>query len=427
MNPEQQYLNKCLISIVDKLNWGNSNEWKNSHFNRLSKQIFNASNIVISPRTLRRLYDNQAGHKYNPQIETKNALAIFIGFESWDHYLSSQPRSADKLLNQEKYEQSTKKNIRLPGSLPELILIIIGMAIFILSALFFYNRYLNHPVFTFYAADTIGMTPLNVTFFYDVSKVRSDSIYINFGNKRTWYKVSKEKNRVQHVYMAPISTYASLIIDSKVVKKISVFAQSNGWETGVIDDNNFYPVKYAIQTGNPSYIYIPEEEFRSLGSIINRKNCFSKFLIVRDFNISMDSSSIEIRMKADEEMTEVKCQEIAMVIKGKTNRITIHFVTPGCQHNLRIEISDFGISGINEILSDFEKDIRLWHIIRLEIRDLVASVFFDDVKIYTAGYTKLIGDIEAIYIKASGRGALDYVRLYNLNDSLVYAEEFNGK
>jgi hypothetical protein len=46
----------------------------------------------ISPDTLKRLFGKTKTYRsYNPQLETKNALALFIGYEGWEDFKKRQP------------------------------------------------------------------------------------------------------------------------------------------------------------------------------------------------------------------------------------------------------------------------------------------------------------------------------------------------
>ncbi len=90
---ESFYLNKCLQHLQEKLLWGVSKSWTNKEFEKLSEQIFDASRIHISVVTLKRLFGRAKTYKkeYNPQLETKNALAIFLGYKSWQEYKEKNP------------------------------------------------------------------------------------------------------------------------------------------------------------------------------------------------------------------------------------------------------------------------------------------------------------------------------------------------
>ncbi len=85
---ESFYLNKCLQHLQEKLRWGISKSWTNKEFEKLSEQIFDASRIYISVVTLKRLFGRAKTYKkeYNPQLETKNALALFLGYTNWDDF-----------------------------------------------------------------------------------------------------------------------------------------------------------------------------------------------------------------------------------------------------------------------------------------------------------------------------------------------------
>ncbi len=78
------WLQQCLLLIEERVGWGSSHHWTQGNFDRLSNQVCARSGIAISSSTLRRLFVQfrKAEVRRNPQIATKNALAIFLDYDS---------------------------------------------------------------------------------------------------------------------------------------------------------------------------------------------------------------------------------------------------------------------------------------------------------------------------------------------------------
>ncbi len=94
---EPFYVNKCIELLEANLQRGKSAYWKDNDFQKLSNRIHDSAKISISVPTLKRLFGRIKTHEnYNPQIETKNAVAIFLGYEDWQHfkYMYAQSVSA---------------------------------------------------------------------------------------------------------------------------------------------------------------------------------------------------------------------------------------------------------------------------------------------------------------------------------------------
>ena len=93
MNPEteQLYLKICLQKIEEKAILGERLKWGQAQLQHLSEEIYEASKISVSTDTIRRLFGKTKMSKeyYNPHRETKNALAIYLGFVDWRSFTKS--------------------------------------------------------------------------------------------------------------------------------------------------------------------------------------------------------------------------------------------------------------------------------------------------------------------------------------------------
>ncbi len=88
---EKELIQKCIDMIVEKVNWGSVDSWTHSHFENLSEEIYKESNIRINSRTIKRIFTKEGKDKsYHPQIETKNAFAMFLGYENWFDFISKR-------------------------------------------------------------------------------------------------------------------------------------------------------------------------------------------------------------------------------------------------------------------------------------------------------------------------------------------------
>jgi hypothetical protein len=77
----------CLQKIEEKVDWKPSEQWTDYDFKLLKKQIHSCSGISISTHTLKRLFGKiKYKSDYTPQHATKDALAQFIGYNSWEDF-----------------------------------------------------------------------------------------------------------------------------------------------------------------------------------------------------------------------------------------------------------------------------------------------------------------------------------------------------
>lgn len=91
-------INKCILEIEKKTNFGESKSWTNRDFENLSLLIEKETKVNVSVSTLKRIWKGE--YDSIPQKATLNALANFIGFENWLSYTSQN--TANKITGASK-------------------------------------------------------------------------------------------------------------------------------------------------------------------------------------------------------------------------------------------------------------------------------------------------------------------------------------
>ena len=88
---EQKYITNCLLEIEEKLHWGNSSDWAQYDFEKLSTEIEIKTNTLLSVTTLKRLW-GKIKYDHAPSLTTLNTLAQYLDYSDWRSYkLSSKP------------------------------------------------------------------------------------------------------------------------------------------------------------------------------------------------------------------------------------------------------------------------------------------------------------------------------------------------
>ena len=90
MTSERDYVKE----IIDEYNirlqeWGRSDTWTLTEFKMLEDLIYGSSRIRINANTLRRFFQQQTS---SPQLATKNALCIFLGYESYSDFVMKKTK-----------------------------------------------------------------------------------------------------------------------------------------------------------------------------------------------------------------------------------------------------------------------------------------------------------------------------------------------
>jgi putative AlgH/UPF0301 family transcriptional regulator len=96
---ELKYLKLICSQIEQRLGWGSPQDWTNSSFIELSNEVKRASGVRISADTLKRILGKvKTAEQYNPQLATKDALSVFLEYQSWSDFKLQTTLPQDEVL-----------------------------------------------------------------------------------------------------------------------------------------------------------------------------------------------------------------------------------------------------------------------------------------------------------------------------------------
>jgi hypothetical protein len=84
---DAQAVKTIMRDVERKLEWKPSATWQHQDFLLLSERIFEETKINLSHTTLKRVW-GKVNYKGAPSRSTVQALVKFIGYESYETYLS---------------------------------------------------------------------------------------------------------------------------------------------------------------------------------------------------------------------------------------------------------------------------------------------------------------------------------------------------
>ena len=204
---ENYFIQKCCEDIEKKLNWGPREKWTNSNYIQLHEIIFESTQVNVSSNTLKRVFGKvkTTSSYYNPQEATKNALSLFLGYESWLDYIEK---------NQPGRSKSTTDGdivIHENNQSPQKILysIIIILFTVLCGSLYYILIYENKSeeevkldYFEFYCDKPFDdKLPHEVTFHVDISKLNQEKANFLLKGEGTLTMVKNlEKEVIKHAY-----------------------------------------------------------------------------------------------------------------------------------------------------------------------------------------------------------------------------------
>ncbi len=419
----------CLQKIEEKIDWRPSEDWTDYDFRLLKKEIHSCSGISISTHTLKRLFGKiKYKANYSPQHATKDALANFIGFDSWEEFLRSSDEEVEQISNGSKNPGNKPRKKILISDRKNLVrLISIPAGIIAVAAVIFLIYNTRTPNVPFSLEHATGTIPHTVTFRYDISKVRSKQIMIDFDFIHPnlggdFILMDKNRTLLNHTYQIPGLYHPRLVINNQPVDSGLVVAQSDGWVAfyhGMGISDRFW-MDNMVQ--NPKYEYfmtLPRSELSRLG-FDTTDIYYTTHRNIRDYQLSADDFRLEARFKNGPENGGISCYDTHFIVVGEHSESYVWMMEENCHQFCELKFGENHYEGETSDLSFLSRDLTEWSHLVMEVREKNASVYFNDVKLYEEAYTRSSGEIKGLEIRFKGSGMIDYLLLTSPENDTVY-------
>jgi len=464
MHTDETLIPQVIRLFEEKTGWGDSSNWTNQDFLRLSDLIRENTGVTLSHVTLKRVWGKV---KYDslPNTHTLNTLVQFLGYDSWRDFSVRHPQQPNQVPTQHPNQiptpQSTPTETHQPSSVPPAIptppaqstpsvtppippaqplflpqrpilkKVWIFIPVLILLPLLLLLLHGQKPspqprdyAFSSKKAVTSGL-PNSVVFDYDASRSPDDSVVI----QQSWdttrrVKVSKLDHEHTSVYYYPDFYHATLQVHNHVVKTHNILIGSNGWLPLVEQD--------------PVPVYFKKEEALHDGKIglsidqIKQKNIQLQpspptvmITNVRDFGeIYSDHFTFETAFKNDYSEGSAACQLSRIYLLCEGTAIWIPVCSKGCISTVDLFFTYYYTSGKREDLSAFGvPNFNDYVKLRVESDSGQAKILVNDKLAYTVKRHIIRSKIIGIMYRFQGTGSIDYVSLSGAKAS--YRDDFN--
>ncbi len=434
---KDQELAHCRRLIEEKLGWGSGVNWSNQDFEQLSERFAEETGVTLSTTTLKRVW-GRVKYDSAPTTTTLNALAAFIGFENWRHFLNEQqePEPLEQITITEPIAETTsaptnaiyprEKHTRQSrwwmgaGLTAALILV---LAIF----LNYSPKQLSPSDFSFRSRPVAKGIPNSVVFEYDATTAPTDSVFI----QQSWdpsrrQLVPKNGHQYTSIYYHPGYYRAKLVVGHQIVREHDVVIPSDGWVTSV--DQEPIPVYFnksqaiangalqlplaAIQKENiPLQPKAPMVGFSNVGAIKGLKT---------------DNFIFETRLKNEFKQGSGICQRAGISFVCRNDMFYIPLSAKGCVGQLGLVLGGHEVRSTNADLSAFGRDMSQWVTLRCEVKQKHLKIFIQNKKVYETDMPNAPTDILGISYYFEGTGSVDYTRFTRLNGDIVFEDTFDG-
>ncbi len=437
---DTELFKKCIAHIIEFMGWGHPNHWKDRDFINLSYSIDDKTGVSLSKNTLKNVFRSNPGQEqYFPQLATRDALSQFLGYDGWRDYVKKNSIS----LSSKKRRHKRKPN-RLLAYLLLFLVVISVIVLLSKSTVFKTTSHKNNYELQFIAMPTEGKAPLTVTYQYDISLLPFDSVFINHRyehHKMGFQKQLLKNNKgfINHCYQIP--NHYPVVLEANgtklAAKKIHVI--SDGWISMVSDrfsekqeegELKFPEFKHLVfnlynismDTNNDGRLYISPEKVKQLD--INLKFYYTEFRNIRNFNCSGDSCMLEVCFKNPVAEGGISCFDSQFILQCDTSFAKVTIVEPGCHRYANAVIGRNFFSGETEDLSSFAFDLSYWRTLKIKTQDGKMTFYMDDKEFFSKPYHFPLQAVTGLIFTFKGSGSVDWVKLYNAGNQLVYSDTF---
>jgi hypothetical protein len=477
---EINYIRKCLELAATRLNRGDASEWTSYDFEKLSAAIEEATGVILSVTTLKRLW-GKLKYTNMPATTTLNTLAQFAGYADWREFkrlvtLLPEEKEQGDITTAATGHETLPENVTGPvpgddtiplhtatgysptgkittgqvasgyvtgngtptgsahspaakprkrGKWTYWLLALIPLGILVYALLLSNTKPgapLNPADFTFSSNKIVADgVPNSVIFSYDATAAGKDSVFI----AQTWdvsrkIPVSAKEKTFTAIYYTPGYFRAKLMVDKLIIKEHDLMISSGGW-LAMIEQ----------EPGTPLY-FKKDEVIKGNGIEVN-ETLLSEYHVplqpappaLRFFNvqplgdIKNDHFTFETTLKSDYQQGTAACQRVQVLILCKNDVIVIPLCAPGCVGDLSLHAAGTTINSRNADLSKFGADLAKWVKLRVVTKDRHMQFFVNDSAAAELTFSNPPSGIIGVQYRFNGTGAVKDTRF--TKDSKVIA------
>jgi len=418
MDHDTGYLQLCTRLIEEKLNWRPAEEWRNYEFTELSEKILDATSVNLSATTLKRIFGKL---KYDslPSSATLNALAAFLGYESWMDFKSKQPR------NKQEPGKTTRliKNFLLQlkvWPVTAAAVVIVGILAFTLLSGKSVQPLKNEKEIVFTSKPLADGLPNSVVFNVDLKGNTPNHIVIqqSWDSTKTVVLQTGQKEATG-IYYLPGYFRAKLILDGKIIKEHDLFIRSDNWMATV----DHQPIPTYIKKDDlllKDEMTVSENVLKEIKTIT--KPTWLTYHLVKPFDgLQSDNFTLESSIRNTFSEGPAVCKTARIFVLCSKGAFIIPFTIPGCIGDINLKANDHYLDGHSNDLSSFSTDLSDWANVKVEVRNRVMKIFLNDKLVRQETYKADAGEVVGIRFSFLGAGAVKKIKLLDGKEAKVYA------
>lgn len=421
MNSDKEYFSLYKQLVATKFQLGeNGGSWKQRDIEYLASLVEEKSGIRLSLSTMKRLWKEDFVKMPHPN--TLNALVSVLDYKDWQTF---KIKNANAAADPSMTPQRPKTRILLVS----IGIILIGGVVVLILPGFLKSKAL--PVIKgeirFSANKTVTTgVPNTVIFSYDVQNVESDSFMIQQSwNEKERVRIDPNENYFSRIYYYPGFHRAKLIANDSIIRKSRIHIKTDGWEP-LVSYNYFDPVPVYIKGSNivhDGMLKVQQEDVKRSG-VNSAEQYLLSYFNIRDYeDVNSDNFFLDMKLKCDSTMNYA-CPGFTVTILTEEHIFNIPMTTKGCVSTIEAKIGEKYFNGNNSNMAVFGGNVYDWQHIELEVVDKNTVLSVNDKIILETTFKQDFGKIVGLVARFTGLASMDFVRLGNSREELIYVEDF---
>jgi hypothetical protein len=407
---ELKYLKSICYQVEQRLSWGAPQDWTNSSFIEFGNEVKRASGVRISADTLKRIFGKvKTAEQYNPQLATKDALSVFLEYESWSDFKLQTTLPQDEVLV-------------VPSSSPEVIDISPKRRYLWLVPLVVFSALIAWFVFK----PTVNVPPIDYSFFplsikgkylegnayhtaifdYDVKSIPTDSIFMYFGDATRKQLLKKDNKTISHYYRGPGKYEVKLFAEQQVLYDTTVYLKTDEWEAYTFfskgDFDEYLPI-YDFHDSTSQTMIVNAKMPRTKG-IDTTQMYWVQYSNYKKYGQDGDSFMLESEVMNNQEIIPARCNHVKIDITCENSSISVYFLREGCSKWVKLQFGDVYLNGETQDLSAFGKDFLDFQKVTVRNENKKVRVFYNETLLIEQPYQNSLGEIVGISYTFSGVG-----------------------
>ncbi|MDR2628314.1 MAG: hypothetical protein LBC40_09805 [Dysgonamonadaceae bacterium] len=429
--------------------WGNSASWGLTEFKMLEDLIYKSSKMRINAITLERFFHQKTS---NPQTATSNALCMFLGYAGYAEFITEKNNQAKKLPANSYPEHREAQ----PAPLPEtpaasheakvaggerhfgngIYVTIILILLVSLCMVFFKENIKEKYDHSFFSSVVFrlvspvkGFAPYTVKIEYDIpdrlmEHIRIDCIEAN-GDMVT-KQLLAEQHDFYATFIYPGTGYCQLRYKDHVIQTISILSRTRGWSTYIKEERSgdYFVLPFSDTETVNGYLTLPIE--RIAPKAVTDK-LFVSYTYYTDSLVDGDNFIIEARIRNSVDHDHgIPCYDVMMYAFSDTS---LHgfALNENCYSYLKFVSSENTVLGGTHDFRHVNFDPQSWHVMRIRVVNKKTSFYLDDNIVLQLDYKVSLGMVNEFTFRFKGCGAVDYVKVMNLREEIIYREDFDTR